>query len=86
MGLSTRLVVGGAVAGTALAYYVRRQRACTGDGYLRIVRSLPGDVLRWADHTKSRAALALTEGKSAAREREAEFAQRLLAAGAPPGA
>jgi hypothetical protein len=86
VGLSTRLVVGGAVAGTALAYYVRRQRACTGDGYLRIMRSLPGEVLRWADHTKSRAALALTEGKSAARERDAEFAQRLLAAGAPQGA
>ena len=86
MGLSTRLVVGGAVAGTALAYYVRRRRACTGDGYLRIVRGIPGDVLRWADRTKSHAALALSDGKTAAREREAKFTQRLLASGAPPGA
>ena len=86
MGLSTRLVVGGAVAGTALAYYVRRRRACTGDGYLRIVRGIPGDVLRWADQTRSRVALALNEGTSAAREREAEFTQQLLVSGAPPGA
>jgi hypothetical protein len=86
MGLSTKLVVGGAVAGTALAYYVRNRRARTGDGYLDIVRSLPGDVVRWVHETRSRAGLALTDGKAAARERDAEFAQRLLDAGAPPGA
>ncbi len=86
MGLSTKLVVSGAVAGTALAYYVRTRRARTGEGYLDIMRSLPGDVRRWADETKSRAALALEEGKAAARDRDAEFAQQMLAAGAPPGA
>ena len=86
MGLSTKLVVSSAVAGTALAYYVRTRRARTSEGYLQIMRSLPGDVRRWADETKSRAALALEEGKAAARDRDAEFAQQMLAAGAPPGA
>jgi hypothetical protein len=86
MGLSTKLVVGGAVAGTALAYYLRSRHARTGEGYLDIVRALPGDALRWMDETKSRAALALEEGKTAARDRDAEFTRQLLAAGAPPGA
>jgi hypothetical protein len=86
MGLSTRLVVSGAVAGAALAFYVRSRHAETGEGYLQIVRGLPGDALRWVDDTKARATKALEEGKSAARERDAEFAQQLLAAGAPPGA
>jgi hypothetical protein len=86
MGLSTKLIVGGAVAGTALTYYVRSRRARTGESYFDIVRRLPGDVLRWADETRSRARLALEDGRSAARERDAEFDQQLLAAGAPPGA
>jgi len=86
MGLSTRLIVAGAVAGTALAYYTRARRARTGESYLDIVRRLPGDVLRWADETRARTTLALDEGKSAARDRDAEFARQLRAAGAPPGA
>ncbi len=86
MGLSTRLVVSGAVAGAALTFYVRAKRAETGDGYLQIVRRLPGDVLRWIDDTKARATKALEEGKSAARDRDEEFSRQLLAAGAPPGA
>jgi hypothetical protein len=85
MGLSTKLVVGGAVAGTALAYYLRTRRARTGEGYFDIVRRLPGDALRWVDDTRARATLALEDGQSAARDREAEFTQQLLAAGAPPG-
>jgi hypothetical protein len=86
MGLSSRLVVSGAVAGVALTYYVRSRHARTGEGYLRIVRQLPGAALRWVDDTRSRATKALEEGKSAARERDEEFGRQLLAAGAPPGA
>ena len=86
MGLSTKLIVSGAVAGAALTYYVRSQRARTGEGYLQIVRRLPGDVLRWVDDTKAQAAKALEAGKSAARDREEEFTRQLQAAGAPPGA
>ncbi len=85
MGLSTRLVVGGAVAGAALAYYVRGRHQRTGESYLRIVRQLPGDALRWVDDTKARAVKALDEGKTAARERDEEFTRQLIAAGAPAG-
>ena len=86
MGFSTKLIVSGAVAGAALTYYMRSRRARTGEGYLQIVRSLPGDALRWIDDTKAHAAKALEEGKGAARERDQEFSRQLLAAGAPPGA
>jgi hypothetical protein len=86
MGLSTKLIVSGAVAGAALTFYVRSERARTGEGYLQIVRRLPGAALRWVDDTKVRATKALEEGKSAARDRDAEFSRQLLAAGAPPGA
>ena len=68
MGLSTRLIVSGAVAGVAFTYYVRSRHARTGEGYLHIVRQLPGDALRWVDDTRSRATKALEEGKSAARD------------------
>ena len=86
MGLSTRLIVSGADAGAALTMYVRLRHQRTGEGYLSIVRCLPGDALRWAGDTRSRAVKALDEGKSAARERDEEFTRQLLAAGAPPGA
>ena len=86
MGLSTKLIVSGAVAGAALTYYVRSRRAVTGEGYFDIVRRLPGDALRWVDDTKARATKALEEGKSAARDRDGEFSRQLLSAGAPPGA
>lgn len=86
MGLATKAIVTGAVAGTALTYYVRSRRARTGESYLTIVRQLPGDALRWIDSTKTRATKALAEGKTAARERDEEFTRQLLAAGAPPGA
>lgn len=68
--------------GAALTYYVRKRRAQTGEGYLRILRGLPGDARRWADQTKDRAARALEEGKTAARERDAEFTRQLQAADA----
>jgi hypothetical protein len=86
MGLSTRLIVSGAVAGVAFTYYVQSRHARTGEGYLHIVRQLPGDALRWVDDTRSRATKALEEGKTAARDRDEEFTRQLLAAGAPPGA
>jgi hypothetical protein len=86
MGFSTKLIVSGAVAGVALTYYVRSRHQRTGEGYLAIVRQLPGDVLRWVDDTRDRAAMALEAGKSAARERDEEFTRQLEAAGAPPGA
>jgi hypothetical protein len=86
MGLSTKLIVGGAVAGTALTYYMRSRRRRTGESYLSIVRQLPGDALRWVDDTRTRAVKALDEGKGAARERDEEFTRQLTAAGAPPGA
>jgi hypothetical protein len=85
MGLSTKLIVSGAVAGVALTYYVRTQHQRTGQSYLSIVRQLPGDALRWVDDTRDRAFKALEEGKVAARDRDQEFTRQLTAAGAPPG-
>ena len=85
MGLSTRLIVSGAVAGTALTYYLRSRHARTGESYLGIVRRLPGDALRWVDVTRERATLALEEGKTAARRRDEELSRKLLEAGARPG-
>jgi hypothetical protein len=86
MGLATKLIVSGAVAGTALTYYVRSRHQRTGESYLSIVRQLPGDALRWVDDTRTRAVKALDEGKVAARDRDQEFTRQLTAAGAPPGA
>lgn len=84
MGFPTRLIVGGAVAGLALTYYVRSRRARTGDGYLQIIRQLPGDAARLIDETRERATSAFDVGATAAREREAEFSRQLQAAGAQP--
>ncbi len=86
MGLLTKLVVSGAVASVALSYCVRTRHQRTGEGYLSIVRQLPGDALRWVDGTRDRAFKALEDGKVAARDRDDEFARQLNAAGAPPGA
>ena len=52
MGLSTKLIVSSAVAGAALTMYVRTRHQRTGEGYLSIVRQLPGDALRWAGDTR----------------------------------
>jgi hypothetical protein len=86
MGLSSRLVVGGIVAGAALAYYVQRRRARTGEGYVQILLQLPSDAQRWVHDAQKKAALALEEGKTAARERDAELSTQLEAAGAPSAA
>jgi len=84
MGFTSKLVAGGVAAGAALAHYVQKRRARTGEGYLDIVRQLPSDAQRWAGDAKRKAALALNEGKAAARQRDADFTQQLTAAGEPP--
>jgi hypothetical protein len=86
MGFASKFVAGGIAAGAALAYYVQKRRARTGEGYANILRQLPSDAQRWAGLAKHRAALALHEGRSAARQRDADFTQRLTAAGEPPAA
>ena len=86
MGLSGRLVVGGIVAGAALAYYVQRRRTRTGEGYLQILMQLPSDAQRWVADAQRRATLALEEGKTAARERDAELTRQLEAAGSASAA
>jgi len=84
MGLASKLVAGGIAAGAALAYYVQKRRARTGEGYLDIIRQLPSDAQRWVVDAKRRAPLALEEGKAAARARDSEFGTQLTAASAPP--
>jgi len=86
MGFASKLVAGGIAAGAALTYYVQKRRARTGEGYLDILRQLPSDAQRWAVDAKHRAALALEEGRAAARERDSDFRKQLTAASAPPAA
>ena len=93
MSFPSRLIVGGVAAGAALAYYVHRRRARTGEGYLDIIMQLPGDAQRGVRDAGQRATQALEEGKAAARDREAEIAGQLqtaagdaAAAAATPGA
>ena len=81
MGFPSRLVVGGIVAGAALAYYVQRRRARTGESYVQILLQLPSDAQRWVQDAQRRATQALEEGKTAARERDAELTRQLEAAG-----
>jgi hypothetical protein len=91
MNFPGRLIVGGVAAGAALAYYVQRRRARTGESYLDIIMQLPGDAQRWAREAGQRATQALEDGRAAAREREAEIAGELqtaadnAAASATPG-
>ena len=86
MAFGIKLVAGGMAAGAALAYYVQKRRARTGEGYLDIFRQLPSDAQRWAGDAKRKAALALAEGKVAAHERDADFTRRLTATSVPPAA
>ena len=83
MGFTSKLLAGGIAAGAALAYYVQKRGARTGEGYLDILRQLPSEAQHWAGDAKRRAALALEEGKAAARERDSDFTKQLTAAGAP---
>ena len=84
MGFTGKLVVGGFAAGAALVYYVQKRRARTGESYVDILRQLPSDARHWAVDAKRRAALALEEGKAAARERDSDFTKQLTAASTPP--
>ena len=84
MSFTSKLVVGGIAAGAALAYYVQKRRARTGEGHLDILRQMPSDAQRWAVDAKRRAALALEEGKAAARERDSDYTRQRTAASAPP--
>jgi hypothetical protein len=84
VGLSSKLVAGGIVAGAAVAYYLQRRKARTGESYVRILLALPGDVQRWATDAQQRATLALEEGKSAARQRDAELSEQLATAETAP--
>ncbi|HZL65441.1 MAG TPA: hypothetical protein VFD50_10935 [Thermoleophilia bacterium] len=79
MGFASKLMFGGAAAGAALAYYVSQRHDRTGESYLGIVRSLPGDAQRWVGEARRRATLALEDGRSAARERETEISRQLAA-------
>ena len=79
MGFASKLLFGGVAAGAALAYYVRQRHDRTGESYLGIVRSLPGDAQRWAGDARRRGTLALEDGRSAARERDTEISRQLAA-------
>lgn len=79
MGLSARLLIGGVAAGAALAYYVKKRHLATGDSYLDIVAQLPSAARRSVSGMKQRATLALEEGKTAARARDAELSGQLEA-------
>jgi hypothetical protein len=85
MGAARSLVAGAAVAGAALALYVRRRHRFTGQGYADIIKQLPSDARRWATQTRERAAKALEEGRTAARLREDELTMQLEAAKSPSG-
>jgi hypothetical protein len=84
MGFSGKLIFGSIAAGAALAYYVQRRKARTGEGYVQIVMQLPGDAQRWVVDARHRATQALEEGKTAARDRDAELTRQLEAAGTEP--
>lgn len=72
------------LAGAGLVYYVHHRHQCSGAGYLDVVRQLPGDVQRAGDEVRRRATEAVERGRAAARDRDAELARRLTAAGPSP--
>ena len=86
MRLPRSLLAGAVLAGAALAYYVQQRHIDTGEGYLDIVRQLPADLPRLARDVRRKATLALEDGVSAARRREAEITKQLEAAHVPESA
>ena len=86
MSFSTKLVVGGVVAGAALTYYVRRRHARTGESYLEILAQLPTLARNSAEDMRRRALVAFEDGKAAARAREEEFTRELEAPTKPSSA
>ncbi len=83
MGLSARLVVGGVAAGAALAFYVHKRHAQSGESYMDIISQLPALARGSVTDMKRRATLAIEDGKAAARAREDEFVRELAAAESP---
>ena len=82
MGLAKALGWGAVFAGAALAYHVQTRVQREGIGYGDALRQLPEQAKSlWAD-TQRRAALAIEDGKQAAREREQHLLRALAAAGA----
>ena len=87
MGLSTKLIVSGAVAGVALTYYVRARRERTGESYLaHRPATCPAHALRWVDDTKARAIEGPRRGQESRPATATRNSPGRLAAGAPPGA
>jgi len=68
------------LAAAGLAYYVQQRSAQTGEGYLSVVRQLPGQARAWWSETRERATLAIEEGRQAARLREQEVERQIAAA------
>ncbi|MEZ5125649.1 MAG: hypothetical protein R2826_05315 [Thermoleophilia bacterium] len=83
MAFSTRLVLGGLALGTALAYYVKKQHAATGDDYVSIIAQLPAAARRAASDIKERAAVAFEDGRTAARARDGELVRQIGASSSP---
>ena len=79
------LTAGAALAGAALAYYVRRRHQRSGEGYLHIIKQLPADAQAWATQTRQRATQAIEDGRTAARHRDDELTQQLESVTAASG-
>ncbi|HJW74430.1 MAG TPA: hypothetical protein VJ787_01995 [Thermoleophilia bacterium] len=86
MKLLGTLGLGTLVAGVGLAYCVREQSLRTGDGYLATLRRLPAQVRPLLGDVRRRIDLAVSEGRQAARLREAQVQQQLTATGSSPAA
>jgi len=74
------LVFGSVLAGVGVAYYVRERSQTTGQSYLEVLRQLPSDVRRGYGEAQRRAQLALNDGLRAARLREQQVHNDLIAA------
>ena len=82
MGLVKAFGWGAVLVGAAVAYHVQTRVQREGIGYGDALRQLPEQAKSlWAD-TQRRAALAIEDGKQAAREREQQVLRALAAAGA----
>ncbi len=77
MAIANKMMVGGLVVAAAVTCYARRRHARTGEGYVAIIGSLPSDARVWWGKVRQHAALALEDGRAAAREREAELSRQL---------
>lgn len=81
MKLFGTLVFGVALAGAGVAYYVHDRSRATGESYLEVLRLLPAEASRTYAEVRRRASLAIEDGVSAARRREDEVQNELLAVG-----